>query len=154
MTDAMYQARKQRELDAEIADKPKREAASELQRETRRGKQPESSGFGPKLTFLTPERLAKSREAMEGMKKGGAVKKYAQGGLSRAELKKQLQEEKPPAPPSSGKDKKEADIFREGIKPPSPDEGPVKPVKKAKGGTASARADGCAIRGKTRGKMV
>ena len=27
-------------------------------------------------------------------------------------------------------------------------------VKKAKGGTASARADGCACRGKTRGKMV
>ncbi len=27
------------------------------------------------------------------------------------------------------------------------------PVKKAKGGTASSRADGCAIRGKTRGKM-
>lgn len=32
--------------------------------------------------------------------------------------------------------------------PPSP------PVKKAKGGTASSRADGCAMRGKTRGKMV
>ncbi len=27
------------------------------------------------------------------------------------------------------------------------------PVKKAKGGTASSRADGCAQRGKTRGKM-
>jgi hypothetical protein len=27
------------------------------------------------------------------------------------------------------------------------------PVKKAKGGTASSRADGCAMRGKTRGKM-
>lgn len=27
-------------------------------------------------------------------------------------------------------------------------------VKKAKGGTASARADGCAVRGKTRGKIV
>ena len=27
-------------------------------------------------------------------------------------------------------------------------------VKKAKGGTASARADGCAVRGKTRGKMI
>ena len=29
-----------------------------------------------------------------------------------------------------------------------------KPVKKAKGGTASARADGCCQRGKTRGKIV
>ena len=28
------------------------------------------------------------------------------------------------------------------------------PVKKAKGGTASARADGCAIRGKTRGTIA
>jgi hypothetical protein len=27
------------------------------------------------------------------------------------------------------------------------------PVKKAKGGTASSRADGCAVRGKTRGKI-
>jgi hypothetical protein len=28
------------------------------------------------------------------------------------------------------------------------------PVKKAKGGSVSSRADGCAMRGKTRGKMV
>ena len=35
--------------------------------------------------------------------------------------------------------------------PPAP---PPPPVKKAKGGTASARADGCAQRGKTRGRMV
>ena len=102
-------------------------------------------------------------------------------GPTREELKEELKKEKPYVPPSSGKDKKEADIFREGMKPPSPDEGPVtlpgkpgkapepknlpgKPEKKkdlgegatkyAKGGTASARADGCAIRGKTRGKMV
>jgi len=75
-------------------------------------------------------------------------------GPTRQELKEELKKEKPYVPPSPGKDKKEADIFREGMKPPSPDEGPVKPVKKAKGGTASARADGCAIRGKTRGKMV
>lgn len=30
----------------------------------------------------------------------------------------------------------------------------VKPVKMAKGGSASARADGCAIKGKTKGRMV
>ena len=29
-----------------------------------------------------------------------------------------------------------------------------KPKKMAKGGSASARADGCAIRGKTKGRMV
>ena len=34
-----------------------------------------------------------------------------------------------------------------------PDEGPTV-TKKAKGGTASARADGCAQRGKTRGRMI
>jgi len=43
-----------------------------------------TKGFGPKLTFLTPERLKQSKEAMrrarEGMNKGGAVKKYASGG--------------------------------------------------------------------------
>jgi hypothetical protein len=27
-------------------------------------------------------------------------------------------------------------------------------VKKAKGGTASSRADGCAIKGKTKGRMI
>lgn len=74
-------------------------------------------------------------------------------GPTRAELKKQLQEEKPYVPPSPGKDKKEADIFKEGIKPPSPDEGPVKPVKKAKGGYVRA-ADGIAQRGKTKGRIV
>jgi hypothetical protein len=32
---------------------------------------------------------------------------------------------------------------------------PVKPEKKmAKGGSASSRADGCCVKGKTRGKMV
>jgi hypothetical protein len=73
------------------------------------------------------------------------------------ELKKQLREEKPYVPPVQGKDKKEADTFKEGMKPPSPDEGPTKPVKKAKGGvisSASKRADGCAQRGKTKGRMV
>lgn len=32
---------------------------------------------------------------------------------------------------------------------------PASPVKKlAKGGSASSRADGCAVRGKTRGRMI
>jgi hypothetical protein len=30
----------------------------------------------------------------------------------------------------------------------------IKPIKKAKGGSVSARADGCCTKGKTRGKMV
>ena len=37
----------------------------------------------------------------------------------------------------------------EKVKPPK-----TEPVKKAKGGTASARADGCALRGKTKGRIV
>jgi hypothetical protein len=46
--------------------------------------------------------------------------------------------------------RKPVEIFKEGIEPPKDDEGPVQPVKKAKGGSASSRADGCAVRGKTR----
>jgi hypothetical protein len=49
--------------------------------------------------------------------------------------------------------RKPVEIFKEGVEPPKDDEGPVQPVKKAKGGmtkSASARADGCCIRGKTR----
>jgi len=36
---------------------------------------------------------------------------------------------------------------------PSPEPGEQKPLKKAKGGSVSARADGCCTKGKTRGKM-
>lgn len=38
--------------------------------------------------------------------------------------------------------------------PTGPDGKPLKPRPFAKGGSASARADGCAIRGKTKGRMV
>ena len=45
-----------------------------------------------------------------------------------------------------------------GTPPPKEPEGvpaeKKKPVKKAAGGTASSRADGCAVKGKTRGKFV
>lgn len=46
-----------------------------------------------------------------------------------------------------------------GLPPPQDIDGgsappPKKPKKMANGGSASARADGCAQRGKTRGKMV
>lgn len=37
---------------------------------------------------------------------------------------------------------------------PSPEPGEQKPKKMAKGGTASSRADGCATKGKTRGKVL
>ena len=72
----------------------------------------------------------------------------------------------PPSPnegPTVNKpDPRDANIFTadKGIQPPSPNEGPTKTsktVKKAKGGmccSASKRADGCAQRGKTKGRMV
>jgi hypothetical protein len=37
---------------------------------------------------------------------------------------------------------------------PSPEPGEQKPRKMAKGGSASARADGCATKGKTRGTII
>lgn len=43
----------------------------------------------------------------------------------------------------------EKEVLGKPVVPPPPP-----PVKKAAGGTASSRADGCAQRGKTRGKMV
>lgn len=58
---------------------PEKEAAAKKAEAAKSAK-----GFGPKLTFLTPKRLDEAKEAMrrarEGMKKGGAVKKYASGG--------------------------------------------------------------------------
>ncbi len=88
---------------------------------------------------------------------------------------------RPMAPPMAGKrpmaNPADAGIFTadKGIQPPSPDEGPTldrgmrgmprRPgmkkggcVKKMKSGgstsSASKRADGCAIKGKTKGKMI
>jgi hypothetical protein len=52
--------------------------------------------------------------------------------------------------------KQDAGIYTvEKGKPPQDKDGGSAPVKKlAKGGSASSRADGCATKGKTRGKMV
>jgi hypothetical protein len=80
MTDAMYQDRKQRELDAEIADKPKREAANELRRESR-GVQPTPKKDRADMAthnyykgFDKPLFGGKEGLPIPGMKKGGAVK--------------------------------------------------------------------------------
>ena len=78
---------------------------------------------------------------------------------TREELRKEAADEK--VAPPRGTTKKEADIFKEGVTPPVDDDmGSAQPgqpgqpaKKKAKGGSiksASARADGCCIRGKTR----
>lgn len=115
---------------------------------------------------------------------------------TRAEMRKEMAEEK--VAPPRGETKKQADIFKEGMKPPQDDEGstmrvsaeeqkrytqslesarknemkrrgltqkqfadeankdiggPKDSTDYKKGGTASARADGIAQRGKTKGKM-
>lgn len=67
----------------------------------------------------------------------------------------------PKPAPAPKPDPRDANIFTadKKIQPPSPDEGPTKGkkrggcVKMAKGGSASARADGIAKRGKTRGTI-
>ena len=92
-----------------------------------------------------------SKSPNRSYKSGGSVQKYGAGGLTPAERKAMLDEK---VAPPRGTTKKEADIFKPGMKPPVDDDmGSAKPVKKAKGGmarSASSRADGCAIRGKTR----
>ena len=65
----------------------------------------------------------------------------------------------PPPPPKPKKQEGQAEIYTAKIgNPPMDDEGPTKNIKKPKkfsaGGTASSRADGCAERGKTRGRFV
>jgi hypothetical protein len=55
-----------------------------------------------------------------------------------------------------GETREESKKRREEAKKPAPTPAP-EPVKKAKGGmisSASKRADGCAIKGKTKGRMV
>jgi hypothetical protein len=90
------------------------------------------------------------------------MKKYADGGIYTAEMGKppmdpegvpmvkkkpepKMQEPKKPAPRDT--------VFREGMPVPKDIDG-ASVKKMAKGGSASARADGCATKGKTRGTMI
>ena len=98
----------------------------------------------PSSTYLDDNRL------IGGMKKGGKVKKYAEGGTISAAPAKDNRRPKG--------DTGIAEIWTAGKgKPPMDDDSgsiPKGTVKKAKGGSirssASKRGDGCAIRGKTR----
>jgi hypothetical protein len=136
-----------------------------------------TSGMGPKNTFLTKERLDKAQDSMRRyreeqkkkqrgvdeiqydtmgnptMKKGGKVKKYNSGGTttSKPEPKKDTM-------PEWAKNERENRRRDELNKREA--EGAAKEVKRnmstfgfKKGGSASSRADGCAVRGKTRGKV-
>lgn len=107
MSEAMRNARQQKELDEALKANEERAKASEMQRETR-GVKPTplkdradmaAQSYGRGIREQNPE-LSRT---LGGMKKGGAVKKYAKGGAVKS---------------------------------------------------ASARADGCAKRGKTKGRMV
>jgi hypothetical protein len=89
------------------------------------------------------------------------MKKYAEGGIYTAEMGKPPTDpegvptaKKPAAktpPPKKTAPPKDT-VFREGMPVPQDKDGASvsKPKKLASGGSASKRADGCAIRGKTR----
>ena len=80
------------------------------------------AGKDSPLSFL---RAKSDEEKTPGMKRGGAVKKYAAGGAVAAVHKHERAMHK------------------------------GKPLTKlAKGGSASSRADGCATKGKTKGRFV
>ena len=70
-----------------------------------------------------------------------------------------MPDEGPTAPAKPKKREGQAEIYTADMgNPPMDDEGPTKPMKKPKkmaaGGSASSRADGCAQRGKTKGRML
>ena len=91
MTDALRQARIQREVDFEAQDRPKREAASELSRETRGVKAtPEEDKRSIARNrfykgFDKPLFGGKEGLPVPGMKKGGKVKAKASSASSRAD---------------------------------------------------------------------
>jgi hypothetical protein len=91
------------------------------------------------------------------------MKKYAEGGIYTAETGQPPTDpegappSKKPAPkPAPKKPAPKDSVFREGMPVPQDIDGGSarKPKKMASGGTASSRADGCATKGKTRGKFV
>jgi hypothetical protein len=102
-----------------------------------------------------------TNEAMYGMKKGGAVKKYAKGGDVQSESSKldQKNAEMDKAQ-AEGLNRYQAEQAKEAkANADSRKSMPsFKIEKKAKGGvvksSASSRADGCAVKGKTKGRMV
>ena len=89
------------------------------------------------------------------------MKKYADGGIYTAEMGKPptdpegVPATKKAAPkPAPKKPVPKDTVYREGMPVPQDIDGKSAPRKFAKGGSASSRADGCCVKGKTRGKMV
>jgi hypothetical protein len=90
------------------------------------------------------------------------MKKFNQGGIYTAEMGQPPTDpegvpasKKAAAKPVPKKTAPKDSVFREGMPVPQDIDGASarRPKKMAGGGTASARADGVASRGKTRGKM-
>ena len=102
------------------------------------------------------ERFHKEAALGRGIKNGGTVKKYADGGMtsSKPEPKKApmpaFAREAKENRERDQKVKKEQDTYQKGEKTRLKDQGSM---FKSGGMTASKRADGIAMRGKTRGKM-
>jgi hypothetical protein len=93
-----------------------------------------------------------------GMNKGGAVKKYAAGGLAKI---MPTADQMGSLGMAKGGKAKMADKAGRALKKKSADTMGRAMMKKAgggkcyaKGGSVSARADGCAVKGKTKGKMI
>jgi hypothetical protein len=104
----------------------------------------------------------KKKGAVTGMKRGGAVKKMANGGMPSIEeslksgnrVSEQVgKETKRMMPPKKRTMPSPGESVKSGNRMSGEDAKDLKAVKKyAKGGVT--RADGCAVRGKTKGKMV
>jgi hypothetical protein len=93
-----------------------------------------------------------------GMKKGGKVHKYAAGGLAKV---MPTADQMGSLGMAKGGKAKMADKAGRALKKKSADTMGRAMMKKAgggkcyaKGGSVSARADGCAVKGKTKGKMI
>ena len=104
----------------------------------------------------------KKKGAVTGIKRGGAVKKMANGGMPSIEeslksgnrVSEQVgKETKRMMPPKKRTMPSPGESVKSGNRMSGEDAKDLKAVKKyAKGGVT--RADGCAVRGKTKGKMV
>lgn len=122
--------------------------------------------MNPRDLGLLEDDMSAPAPAPRGMPAGKMAKAAAAGGIGAAAAGAARRAARPMPNPA------DANIFTadKGIQPPSPDEGPTmgmrRPVAKKKGGcvkkmasggstgSASKRADGCATKGKTKGKII
>jgi hypothetical protein len=102
---------------------------------------------GPDGKPLKPRPFKKGGKVMKKMNDGGQIgPKFATDETVKAEVNQRFDEE----PYKS----RVANLKKETADAKAKDAKALAPFKMAKGGSASSRADGCAQRGKTRGKMM